>query len=262
MNVVGSVAACWRYPVKSLQGFETGEIDIGPNEVKGDRQWGFLDKSTNKLMSAKRYSAMLGAAGFDEHVELPGGDQIRLDQPGASAALSAWLGVDLEVVRPSEAAGTVYQMTFDPPNDDAEYVDIPTPSGTFLDLAPLHLISTNTLAYCRAKQPELDWDVRRFRPNLVVDLGATATEDADGFTEEQWVGRNLKLGTAVAKVMMPTVRCAMPLRAQPDGLERQPQMFKAMSELNTNHPNHLGLYLDVVQPGTVRTGDTIEVFDE
>lgn len=43
---------------------------------------------------------------------------------------------------------TGYEMTFDPPNDDAEYYEIPTPPGTFLDLAAAHLMSSATLAAC------------------------------------------------------------------------------------------------------------------
>ena len=30
-------------------------------------------------------------------------------------------------------------MTFDPPNDDAEYYEIPAPADTFLDLSLIHI---------------------------------------------------------------------------------------------------------------------------
>ena len=51
-----------------------------------------------------------------------------------------------------------------------EYVDIPAPAGSFLDFAPVHLVTTATLEGCQAQRPDLDWDVRRFRPNLVIDV--------------------------------------------------------------------------------------------
>ena len=51
----------------------------------------------------------------------------------------------------------------------------------------------------------------------------------------------------------------MPLRAQPDGLARQPGLFAAMNELNPDHPNHLGLYLQVVNPGTIAVGDRVHL---
>jgi MOSC domain-containing protein len=258
MTVVGTVAVCRRYPVKSLQGVEADHIDIGATGVVGDRQWGFLDHATMKLMSAKRFSAMLDATGSDAMVALPNGDEIRLDQPDAAAAVSAWLGREITIVRPDEAAEMVYEMTFDPPNDDAELFDIPTPEGTFLDLAAVHIISSSTLRWCRDARPALDWDVRRFRPNLVVDLDGVT----EGFVEDRWVGRELRLGSAVLDVLMPAVRCAMPLRAQPGGLARQPAMFQALTDLNADNPNHLGIYLDVVEPGVVRVGDPIEVLDD
>ncbi|MFM7225586.1 MAG: MOSC domain-containing protein, partial [Actinomycetota bacterium] len=59
-------------------------------------------------------------------------------------------------------------------------------------------------------------------------------------------------------VRQPTVRCAMPLRAQP-GLERQPSLFSAMNDLKAALPNHLGVYLDVAEPGEIRVGDAVEL---
>jgi uncharacterized protein YcbX len=146
-----------------------------------------------------------------------------------------------------------YQMTFDPPDDGAELFAIPAPPGTFLDLAPVHLLTSGTLRACADARPDLDWDVRRFRPNLVVD-----TDQVELFGEQDWVGRRLRVGEVELAVDSPTVRCAMPLRAQP-GLERQVELFEAMSELNEAYPNHLGVYCSVVSPGTVRVGDSVEV---
>ena len=54
----------------------------------------------------------------------------------------------------------------------------------------------------------------------------------------------------------PTVRCAMPLRAQP-GLERQAELFRAMSDLNIRFPNHLGASASVQTPGRVAAGDPV-----
>ncbi len=69
------------------------------------------------------------------------------------------------------------------------------------------------------------------------------------------MGSTLRIGTAELSVRQPTVRCAMPLRAQP-GLERQAPMYAALEAL---HANHLGVYLDVVTPGRVSVGDEVTV---
>jgi uncharacterized protein YcbX len=249
--VPDTVVQLWRYPVKSMQGHREPLLTVGADQVEGDRRWGLLDQATGKLASAKRFSALLDAVGHDDHLELPDGRTLALTDAGADDILSRWLGREVQLISASSGASLAYEMTFDPPNDDAELFDIPTPPGTLLDLAAVHLVTTATLDHCRAARPDLDWDVRRFRPNVVVDV------DAPPFAEDAWAGRNLTIGSAVLRVQMPTVRCAMPLRAQPGGLARQPELFRAMSALNTSHPNHLGLYLQVVTPGTIAEGDAV-----
>ena len=220
-----------------------------------------LDVETGRLASAKRFGTLLMAAGDDYTVVLPDGTVLRLagddggataDRDGTNTALSAWLGRDVRLVRNVDQADLTYQMTFDPPNDEAELFDIPVPAGTLVDLAPIHLLNEATLAHCRQVHPDLNWDVRRFRPNIVVDV------DAEPFAENGWAGSSVEIGDVVLGVPMATVRCAMPLRAQP-GLLRQAAMFAAMNELNPALPNHLGLYLTIQHPGTIRTGDPVSL---
>jgi uncharacterized protein len=249
--VSGVVVELYRYPVKSFQGHREDTVQVGPTGIEGDRRWGLVDVATGRLASAKRFATLLEGTGEDDAVVLPDGERVDLTDADAGARLSQWLGRELRPVRAGTGGPLSYQMTFDPPNDEAELVDIPVPEGTLLDLAAVHLVSATTLDHCRRQRPELDWDVRRFRPNLVVD------PDEPAFAEEGWRGREVIVGGAVLRVLFPTVRCAMPLRAQPGGLERQPALFRAMSDLNTASPNHLGVYLGVVEPGPVRTGDPV-----
>lgn len=250
---LGTVAACWRYPVKSLQGAQAERLVIDPSGVGGDRTHAVIDPETGNLLSAKRVSALLQGAATDERITLPDGQVIRFDDPAMDEVLSDWLGRPVHLAAQEEAGERAYEMTFDPPDDDAEYYAIPAPPGTFLDLAPLHLVTTATLAGCAAARPDLDWDVRRFRPNLVLDVTGPA------FGDQEWIGHQVAIGDVVIAVDGPTVRCAMPLRAQPGGLERQPALFKAMSDLNETFPNHLGLYCSVVEPGTVAVGDPVSL---
>ncbi len=252
-GVVGTVARVWRYPVKSLQGLEPEAIEVGPTGVVGDRTHGLVDPAGRHVLSAKRTSTLLEAAADDHAITLPDGTRVVLDDPAADDLLSAWLGRPVRLSAPTPGASVSYQMTFDPPDDDAELVDIPTPAGSFVDLAAIHLVTTATLDGCAGARPDLDWDVRRFRPNLLLDVSGPP------FVEGEWLGRHLRVGTATLSIDTPTVRCAMPLRAQPGGIERQPELFHAMSELNTVSPNHLGAYCSVVEPGTARPGDPVEL---
>jgi len=261
MNALGTVAACYRYPVKSMQGLAVKSVAVGPSGIEGDRTYGLIDVATGRLLSAKRTAALLEATADDEGITLPDGSRIGVADADASARLSAWLGREVELRRAAGAGGDptsdalAYEMTFDPPNDDAEVFDIPVPPGTFLDLAALHVITTATLAGCTAARPDLDWDVRRFRPNLVVEA------EGEPFVEQSWSGRRVRIGDVELADVMATVRCAMPLRAQP-GLDRQPGLFQAISELNTEIPNHLGIYAGVAGPGTIRVGDPVVLIDD
>ena len=95
----GTIAALYRYPVKSMQGTTEATLTVTSTGVGGDRSWGLLDLATDRLASAKRFSALLAATGGDGVVTLPGGTEVDLTDPGADAALSAWLGRDVRVVR-------------------------------------------------------------------------------------------------------------------------------------------------------------------
>ena len=247
--IVGRVAALRRYPVKSMQGLEVDRLAVGPDGIDGDRRRACIDDGTGRIMSAKRFARLLEASADDDGITLPEGGRLRYGDDGVGAALSAWLGRPVRLEEHSVDTQRSYEMTFEPPNDDAEYVEIPSPPGSYLDLAAVHLLSTATLAGGEAAYGDLDWDVRRFRPNVVVD------GPDEPFAEDAWCGSTLTIGGARLSALMPTVRCAMPLRAQP-GLDRQPRLYSALEEL---HRNHLGIYVEVVEPGEIGVGDEVAV---
>lgn len=249
----GTISECWRYPVKSFQGLRQDGLTITGAGVEGDRTYGLLDVEPGRLLSAKRSGALFFASATDRDVTLPDGTLYAVDDPALDAALSEWIGRPIRFARADQTDQISYQMTFDPPDDDAELFDIPAPAGSFVDLAPVHLVSSSTLRGCAEARPDLDWDVRRFRPNLLVDL------DSAPFAEDTWIGREIRVGDVVLHIDGPTVRCAMPLRAQPDGLERQAGLFQAINEVNPTFPGHLGLYCSVITAGTVSTGDPVTV---
>lgn len=251
--VRGELAGCWRYPVKSFQGLAEERLSIGPDGVAGDRTFGLIDLEADRLLSAKRTGALLQASATDDTITLPDGRSFRVDDDGLDDVLTEWVGRPIRFAMADETGPVSYQMTFDPPDDDAELFDIPTPEGTFLDIAAVHLVTTATLRGCATARPEIDWDVRRFRPNLLLDV------DGPAFVEDGWIGRRIQVGAVTLQVDGPMVRCAMPLRAQPGGLERQTQLFHALNELNTTFPGHLGLCASVVEPGEVQVGDPITV---
>lgn len=251
------VRELWRFPVKSLQGERVDSLDVGPVGAAGDRRYSLADPVTGKLLSAKREARLFEASARtvdgEVFIDLPDGTEIAAASPDVTGALSSWLGRDVAFLEVGDGADHVYDMTLDPPNDEAEYYDIPTPTGTFVDLAALHVITTSSLAAMAAAGPQLDWNIRRFRPNVVVD-GAE-----DGFAEDSWVHREVSLGPDLRLLpFMRTMRCAMPLRAQP-GLDRQVDTFRVMQDA---HSNDLGVYCSVVAAGRVEVGAVVEIGGE
>ncbi|PQP53942.1 MOSC domain-containing protein, partial [Mycolicibacterium austroafricanum] len=98
-----------------------------------------------------------------------------------------------------------------------------TPPGSFADLSPVHLMSTASLRQL-APGPE-PYDVRRFRPNVLVDTG----EGGPDFPETVWVGGELSIGTARLEVTIPTIRCVVPTRPQP-GVELDKAITRQLAE--------------------------------
>jgi hypothetical protein len=267
----GTVCELWRYPVKSLQGEPVDRLvltaDPDGSGVVGDRAWGIVDRGTGHVLSAKTVPALLHAVASSSAegtgavaITLPDGTALTSDDRVAcDRALSAWLGRDVGL-RPAaaraeaEGAAGSFQMTFDPPDDDAELVELDMPPGSFVDLAGVHVLTTGSLATMAVARPDGDWAPRRFRPNVLVDTGA-----ATGHPEDAWVGGRLGVGPATLEVGMRTVRCAMPLRAQPalgdrPALARDVEVYRTMAQ---RHDNHLGAYAEVVVAGTVSLGDPV-----
>ena len=125
-----------------------------------------------------------------------------------------------------------------------------TPPGTFVDLAPVHVLTTTSLATVGAEVGD-ELDVRRFRPNLFVALD----NPDDDLPESQWVGARVVLDEVTLTVSMPTVRCVVPSRAQP-GLEVNRQITRAVA---ARAQRCLGVYCGVERAGTVRVGDQLTV---
>lgn len=248
---IGTVAGAWRFPVKSLQGEAVDALDFDATGAVDDRTWGIVDQATGKVLTAKRWGALLEAsarleAGGDVVLTLPDGREHAAGAPGTDEALSAWLGREVRLSRPPEG-GLPYELTMDPTDDESEVWDFATPPNSFVDLAAAHLLTDASLEAARRSYPDGDWDVRRFRPSLLIHA------TAPGFEEDAWVGHQVACGEVVFEPFMPTPRCAMPTRAQP-GLARDTTISRSLTD---HHANSLGVYAQVVRGGCVRIGDEV-----
>jgi uncharacterized protein YcbX len=128
-----------------------------------------------------------------------------------------------------------------------------------MDVFPLSLMTTSTVARLEELQPESRFDVRRFRMNLIVD------SDESGFVENGWLGRTLDVGDEVSLLAaMPDPRCVMPNLAQGE-LPRDPRILKTLARHNRLDVAGGGLYpcagvYAIAQAtGAVRKGDGVSL---
>jgi uncharacterized protein len=249
MEQVGTVAEVWRYPVKSMQGERVERMEVAPGGAAGDRRLAVVDRSIGKVLSAKLHAPLLEASarveGDDVIVTLPDGTAHAASDPGVHAALSAWLDREVRLEAPLVDEVLPFEVHSGLSDDTTPVIDWPGPAGTWLDLADVHWLTTSSLAAAAELHPDGQWDVRRFRPTALLDVSAT------GFAEDDW--QEVEIGTVRSEVLMPTMRCTMPSRAQP-GLERDVEIGRTLRE---QHDNNLGLYAKIVGAGAIAVGDAV-----
>lgn len=285
----------WRFPVKSMLGSPADELEVTERGVVGDRGYALVDTDDGKIVSAKnprKWAKVLEltatyvdppAAGADlppVEVTFPDGTARRSDRPsdGIDEALSGFLGrsvrltssapaqLTMEETWPGDVEGVAPQSFIDSTRIDTAQPDevvsditmaMAAPAGTFFDLAALHLLTTATLRALTAAHPDGSFDVRRYRPNVVV-----ATDD-EGYVENGWIGRVAALGAggAAMKVTLPTMRCIMTTMAQP-GLPADRSLLRTIAaenrlEMLGGSWACAGVYGDASGAGVVRVGDPV-----
>jgi uncharacterized protein len=124
------------------------------------------------------------------------------------------------------------------------------PPGTFFDLAGVHVLTTSTIDRLRELHPRGRFEVRRFRPNVVVHVG----DDVVDFVENKWVGRQMRIGDEVVlEITGPCPRCVMTTLPQGD-LPKDREILRTAARFNDVN---VGVYAEVRQAGMVRRGDAV-----
>lgn len=271
-TIVGMVTALWRYPVKSMMGEELNAAEITQRGVLGDRVYALTDPATNKVVSAKhpsKWARMFECrASFIEppragtrmgpvRITLPDGTQVISDRDELGPVLSRVLG---RKVTFSEAAPSTPSLEEYWPNiEGLAYQETVTneamPSGMFFDATPIHLLTTATIDRLRALYPQGRFEVRRFRPNIVVAPASGLT----GFVENDWVGRTVLLGEDVRlQIVRPCPRCVMTTLPQGD----LPQDYGILRVAAQHNQANVGVYATVARGGEIRRGDSVRLVPE
>ena len=272
--MLGTVAVLRRYPVKSMLGEDVAACEVTPVGLARDRRLAVISCRTGKVASAKyprlwRDLLTLSAQALDRDVRitLPGGKTVRSTDADVDAVLSELLDepVTLTATRPPAAsldravpeavlrAGITVQVPF-----EVNEIGTGSPPGTFVDFAPLHLLTTSTLGRIAELSPYRKARLERYRPNIVIRTAAT------GFTENDWLERILRIGDELTlRVIARTPRCAVPTLAHGD-LPRDAEALRVLARHNRVEPLDsldpepcAGVYAEVLNPGRICTGDLV-----
>jgi uncharacterized protein len=279
-QVLGSVVSLWRYPVKSMMGEELNAAETTERGLLGDRAYALVDTADGKVASAKNprkwphlfdFRAAFvdpprsGAKVPPVRITLPEGRVVSSAQSDVNQILSRALKREVTLDVTERGQREIVESTFPnpwtptaeeywPDMEGLEFRDTVTdfnlPEGTFFDCAVVHVLTTATVDRLRELYPEGRFEVRRFRPNIVVEI-ASGVKD---FVENAWIGGTLAIGDAVRLSLTgPCPRCVMTTLPQGD-LGKDPGILRTAAQ--HNHAN-VGLYASVVRGGTVRRGDAI-----
>ena len=223
--------------------------------VYGDRTWGIQDRSDGRILTARREPRLLFASsrmaedGDLPAITLPDGQELKAPGPGTDAALSAWLGKPVTLVAAAENEAGRAEYFADATDDSSRAIEWTMPKGRFVDAFPVLVMTTAGLRGGAAAYAGGTWDVRRFRPNVLIRV------DGEGWLEDAWAERRLDVGSAQLVPRRRCIRCTMVNRAQP-GLERDVNIYKT---LHRTHGGEAGMWTQVVQPGILSEGDSVQL---
>lgn len=280
---LGAVHQLWRYPVKSMQGEQVQAAPVTERGIVGDRAYAIVERASGRVASAKhprKWAALLTCqARYSEPpqighplppvvIRLPDGREVSSADPAADHILSRALGHAVMLI--TDASECRLRETDRTPLDAdtaletirEEPLGLAAPPGTFFDVAAIHLLTTATLRYLQANHPPGRFDVRRFRPNMLIEAGPAAP----ACVEQTWLDQSLRAGGAILRTIDPSPRCVVTTLGQAD-LPRDPQILRTLASATAGTSITLapgavfhavaGIYATVTTPGTVACGDPL-----
>ncbi len=281
---LGKITALYRYPVKSMGGEQHASLSLGMQGIPGDRAWAVRDEKLGGIRGGKRFAQLMSCSAryLDEpavsgsspaQITLPSGATLMTGDDSVASELTALIGspVSFWPLLPKEAVDhykrgapvledmeaefrRMFAREPDEPLPDLsafppELMEFESPIGTYFDAFPLLLLTQQSLETMSQAVPEQTYDVRRFRPNILLDCAT-----GEDLPERAWEGRTLKIGAATLKLELNCPRCVMTTHGFAD-LPKDPGIMRSLVK---HAHGELGIYASVIEPGAVKVGDTLE----
>jgi uncharacterized protein len=270
-----------------MMGERFSSLPMDENGVVGDRMWAVRDEVRGGIRGAKKIGGLmrLRARYVDEPepggppppIELtsPDGQHVRSDDADVDERLSLLLDhpVTLCALQPATDLDHYRRGAPDTDDFDAELraifgreaneplpsfeglpldvlIEYESPPGTYFDAYPIHIVTDRSLETLATLAPGSEFDVRRFRPNVVV---AVEADVAGEFPEQGWIGHTLRAGDIELGVTASCPRCVMVTRDF-DDLPEDPQVRRTIVR---HADQNIGVYASVAKAGTLETGAAV-----
>jgi uncharacterized protein YcbX len=264
---VGSVVSLWRYPIKSMLGEELNSSYVTKRGLVGDRTYALIDEETGKVASAKNprkwgklfdfRAAFIDSPQIVENIPpvritFPDGTHIFTDDNDIDPTLSTVLGREVRLMRASleKPSYEEYWPDIEGLAQREKVTDEGMPPQTFFDIAVIHILTTSTIDRLRELYPEGRFEVRRFRPNIVVE----SVSGEKDFIENLWVGKKITIGgEIILRVTSPCTRCVMTTLPQGD-LPNDLGILRTVARYNRVYA---GVYASVERSGNMKRGDPV-----
>jgi len=258
------LSALFIHPIKSCAGIAVARAEVTRRGLRHDRRWMVVDGDGRFLTQRKhpRMALVQLALAGDGYVVtragLPSLSLPSLTSTGARVEIEVWKHRG-PAVRHDEgsdwftrALGQPAQLVCTPD----EIVRPVTGDGardgdevSFADGFPLLIATTASLADLNTRS-NFRTDVRRFRPNLVID-------GAPPWAEDEW--RALRVGALPVRVTTPCARCTIP-GVDPDSAELTKEPLRTLATFRTrDHEVYFGV--NAIPDGVceLRVGDAVAV---
>jgi uncharacterized protein YcbX len=235
-------------PVKGLGLLHPDEVELTARGVESNRRYYLI--SGWRLFNGKDHGSLVRIAPEAENgtltLRFPDGHEVSGEvELGESVSTNFWgrqvtgrlvLGPWSDVL--SDYAATSLQLV----RTDEPGAGCDVHVGTMLGRASCERL---------AQELDAEVDARRFRMLLELD-GAAAHE------EDTWDG--VRIGEAIVRVAGPVPRCAVTTQDPDSGVRTLDTLagIKSYRGLRDGKKLDFGVYFDVVEPGRVRVGDTVE----
>jgi uncharacterized protein len=239
------IAGLWRYPVASIGGEAVSSAIVSAQGVMGDRMYGLFDAASRSPATPEKdrrwHKALSLTATLNDDgtttIRFPDNNEIELSAASAPIHLSDFFGFDVGIGK----------IGFEPHGSDFPSLQHRQPHF------PIHLLTTGSLRYL-AHLREVDCvDVRRFRPNIL--LQSTSNDEDICFAEAAWIGKRGRTQDVTLTVEEEATRCGMTIIPQP-GIEGDPEILRTILRRNRRR---LGAYCTVEKTGVLHVGDDFEL---